>query len=142
MKSGAGAQATPSPHVRHSTSAAKTQPETSMPSPVSLDAADANIEAASEHILREANPGPDIQQDIASVKRELADIRRMVTELQPESSSLTKRRADEAFAGGAEAESSYKGTIPMKRVKREPPSREGSMGLYRQPSPFIVNRDQ
>ena len=141
-KPAAGAQETPSPHVRHSTSVARTQTETSMPSPISLDAADEKVEAEPEHFLREANPSPDIQPDYASVKRELADLRRMITELQPESTRLTKRRAEEAFAGGAEAESSYKGAIPMKRIKREPPSREGSMGLYRQPSPFIVNRSQ
>ena len=140
VESGARAQATASPHVRHSTSVARAQTETSMPSPVSLDAVDVNIEAKPEKFLREANPSPDIQPDYALIKRELDDLRRMVTELQPESSSLTKRRADEAFAGGAEAESSYKGAIPFKRIKREQPSREGSMGLYRQPSPYIVNR--
>ena len=113
-----------------------------MPSPVSLDAADENIASESEHLLREANPSPDTQPDYASVMRELDDLRRKVTELQSEPPRRTKRQADEAFAGGAEAESSYKGAIPFKRIKREPPSREGSMGLYRQPSPYIVNRDQ
>ena len=140
VKLAAEVQETPSSHVRHSTSAARTQTETSMPSPVSLDAPDVNIKAESEHFLREASPSPDIQPDYASVKRELDDLRRMIIDLQSESPSLTKRRVEEAFAGGAEAESSYKGTIPMKRIKREQPSREGSMGLYRQPSPFIINR--
>ena len=142
MKPAAEAQGTPSPHVRHSTSVARTQIGTFMPSPVSLDAADEKTESESEHLLREANPSPDIQPGYASIKRELDDLRRMVTALHPEAPSRTKRQADEAFAGGADAESSYKGAIPMKRIKKEQPSREGSMGLYRQPSPFIVNRDQ
>ena len=141
-KPAAEAQATPSPHVRHSTSVARTRTETSLPSPVSLDAADEKVEAESKHFLREANPSPDPHPDYAFIKRELDDIRRMVTALHPEPPSLTKRRANEAFAGGAEAESSYKGAIPLKRIKREPRSREGSMGLYRQPSPFIINRSQ
>ena len=140
IKPAAEAQATPSPHIRHSTSAARTQTETSMPSPVSLDAADENIESEREHLLREANPSPDTHPDYASVKRELDDLRREVAALQHRSPSRTKRQADEAFAGGAEAESSYKYAIPVKRLKKEQPSREGSMGLYRQPSPYIVNR--
>ena len=142
MKTTVEAQATPSPHGRHPTSAARTRIETSMPSPVSLDAADGSIEFETGHLLREANPSPDTHQDYASLKREVDDLRRMMTALQSVSPSRTKRRADEAFAGGAEAESSNKGVILMKRIKKEQPSREGSMGLYRQPSPFIVNRDQ
>ncbi|KAM0796908.1 hypothetical protein BDR22DRAFT_892837 [Usnea florida] len=140
-KPAAEAHETSSPQVRHSTSAARTQTETSMPSPVSLDAADEKIEAQSEQLLREASPSPDIHSGCAS-KRELDELRRMITALKSESPGGTKRQADEAFAGGAEAESSYKGAIPMKRIKREQPSREGSMGLYRQPSPYIVNRSQ
>lgn len=126
IKPAAEAQETPSPHVRHSISTARTQTETSMPSPVSLDAANKNNESESEHLLREANPSPE---DYASVKRELDDLRRMVAALQPKSPSRTKRRADEAFAGGAEAESSYKCAIPVKRIKKEQPSREGSIVL-------------
>ena len=134
----AEAQETPSSHVRHSTSAGRTQTETSMPSPVSLDAADEKIEAQSEQLLREASPSPDIHSGCAS-KKEVDELRRMITALQSGSPCGTKRQADEAFAGGAEAESSYKGAIG-KRIKREEASREGSMGLYRQPSPYIVNR--
>ena len=129
MKPAAEAQETHSPHVRHSISAARTQTETSMPSPVSLDAADENTESESGHLLREANPSPDTHPDYASVKRELDDLRRMVAALQPRSPSRTKRQADEAFAGGAEAESSYKGVMPVKRIKKEQPSREGSIVL-------------
>ena len=139
-KPAAKAQETSSSHVRHSTSAARTQTKTSIPSPVSLDAdaADEKIEAQSEQLLRQASPSPDIHSGCAS-KKEVDELRRMLTALQSGSPGGTKRQADEAFAGGAEAESSYKGVIG-KRIKREQPSREGSMGLYRQPSPYIVNR--
>lgn len=152
----AEAQATPA-HVRPSNSVARTQTETSMPSPVSLDASaeeeiksESESKSKSDQSLSEADPTRDTHPDTATLlekiealRKETEDIRKIVVArddaLQTTSSGRTKRRAGEAFADGAEAESSNTAT---KRIKQEQPTRKGSMGLYRQPSPFIVNRPQ
>ena len=145
-------QATVPTPVRNSISAARTQTETSMPSPVSLDAnpAEDEVKSESDRSLPEVDPTQDVYPDTATLlkkiedlRKETEDIRKIVVAreiaLQTTSSSRTKRRAGEAFADGAEADSSNMAT---KRIKQEQPTREGSMGLYRQPSPFIVNRPQ
>ena len=139
------AQATAPTPVRNSISAARTQTETSMPSPVSLDANATEDEVKSEHdrSLPQVDPTQDVYPDTATLLKKIEDLRKIVvardSALQSTSSGRTKRRAGEAFAGGAEAESS---NMAAKRIKQEPSAREDSMGLYRQPSPFIVNRPQ
>lgn len=144
----AGAQAISSQPVRHSISAARTQTKISMPSPVSLDdhSAEREIKSEREQSLPEADPAQDTHPDTATLlkrfddnQKEVEDLKKLVLALQTNSSSRTKRRAGEAFAGGAENEFS---DMTAKRVKQEESTRENSMGLYRQPSPFIVNRPQ
>lgn len=145
IKPAAEGQATRSPRVRHSISAARTQTETSMPSPVSLDGilADDKIKSETDQSLPEADPTQDTYPDTATLLKQIEDLRKVVkgrdTALRNKSSGRTKRRAGEAFAGGAEAESS---NMAAKRIKQEQPTREDSMGLYRQPSPYIVDRPQ
>ncbi|KAL9132832.1 MAG: hypothetical protein Q9175_005995 [Cornicularia normoerica] len=145
IKPAAEGQATRSPRVRHSISAARTQTETSMPSPVSLDdiLADDKIKSETDQSLPEADPTQDTYPDTATLLKQIEDLREVVkardTALRNKSSGRTKRRAGEAFAGGAEAESS---NMAAKRIKQEQPTREDSMGLYRQPSPYIVDRPQ
>lgn len=141
----AEAQATPSPSLRHSISAARTQTKTSMPSPVSLDdnPAEDEIKSEPDESLPKAHPTQDNYPDTATLLQQIEDLRKVVlardTALQTKSTGPTKRRAGEAFEGGAEAESS---NMAAKRIKQEQPTREDSMGLYRQPSPYIVNRPQ
>lgn len=144
-KPAAEAQAVPSPRVRQSISAARTQTETSMPSPVSLDNtfSENEIKPESDQSLPEADHTQDTYPDTATLLKQIEDLRKIVVArdaaLQIESSGRTKRRAEEAFAGGADAESSNNAA---KRIKQEQPIREDSMGLYRQPSPYIVNRSE
>lgn len=115
-----------------------------MPSPVSLDdnPAEDEIKSEPEHSLPEADP-TQTYPDTATLLQQIEHLRKVVlardTALQAKSSGPTKRRAGEAFEGGAEAESS---NMAAKRIKQEQPTREDSMGLYRQPSPYIVNRPQ
>lgn len=141
----AKARVKPPTPVRHSVSVARTQTETSIPSPVSLDAnlAEHEIKSESDQSLPEVDPTQDAFPDTATLLKQIEDLRKIVvardSALQTTSSGRTKRRAGEAFTGGAEAESSDLGT---KRVKQEQPTREDSMGLWRQPSPFIINRPQ
>ena len=141
----AEAQAVPSPGVRHSVSAARTQTETSMPSPVSLDNnfSEVEIKPESDQSLLDADHTQDTYPDTATLLKQIEDLRKIIVArnaaLQIESSGRTKRRAEEAFAGGTDAESSH---TTAKRVKQEQPTREESMGLYRQPSPYIVNRSE
>ena len=151
-KPAAKAQATPPAPIRHSISVARTQTETSIPSPVSLDAnsAENEIKSESDRSLPEVHPTQDAYLDTATLlkkiedlRKETEDIRKIVvardSALQSKSSGRTKRRAEEAFKSEAEAESSDMAT---KRIKQEQPAREGSMDLWRQPSPFIVNRPE
>ena len=148
----AEAQATAPTPARNSISAARTQTETSMPSPISLDASSAEeeIEAESDQSLPEADPTQDalpetatLLEKIEDLRKQSEDLRRIVVardcDLQTKSSGRTKRRAEEAFKSEAEAESSNMAT---KRIKQEQPTRDGSMGLWRQPSPFIVERPE
>ncbi len=141
----AEAQEAPPTRIRHSISVARTQTETSMPSPVSLDAdpAEDDIKSESHHPLPQADQTQDNYPDTAYLLKQIEDLRKVVlareTAMQPQSSGGTKRRAGEAFACGAEAEST---NIAAKRIKQEQETREDSMGLYRQPSPYIVNRPQ
>ena len=141
----AEAQTIPSRRVRPSISTPRTEIETSMPSPVSLDAnpADDKVKSESDQSLPEADPSPFTYPDTANLLKQIEDLRKIViareTALQTESSGRLKRRAVEAFAAEEETESS---TVAAKRIKQERSTRESSMGLYRQPSPFIVNRPQ
>ena len=138
----AEAQETPSSHTRHSISAARSQTETSMPSPVSLDdnSAEDEIKSEPEQSLPEADPTQDTYPDTVTLLKKIDDLRKIVvvrdTALQFKSSGPPKRRAGEAFEGGAEAESS---NVAAKRIKKEQPTREDPMGLWRQPSPYIIN---
>lgn len=148
-KPAAEAQATPSSNVRQSASAPRTQTEASMPSPVSLevDTADEETKSKSDHsVVPEADPPQDtthpetaiLRQEVEELKKEVRALGAAVLQANNISAG-TKRRADEAFTAGAEAESS---NMAAKRIKQEEPTRENSMGLYRQPSPFIVHRPQ
>ncbi len=144
-KSVAVTQATLSSAVRYSSSAARTQTETSMPSPVSLDA-DAEIIPKPNQTVPKADPGQDTYAYTASLMKRIEDqdkqiqgLREVVMNALQTHSSGQKRRADEAFPAGAEAESSH---MAVKRIKQEQPTRENSMGLYRQPSPYIVHRPE
>ena len=145
-KSVAVTQATPSSAVQYSSSAARTQTETSMPSPVSLDA-DAEIIPKPNQSVPKADPGQDTYTDTASLMKRIEDQNKQIQDLrevvmnalQTQSSNQPKRRADEAFPGEVEAESS---PVAVKRIKQEQPVREDSMGLYRQPSPYIVHRPE
>ncbi|CAF9934279.1 hypothetical protein IMSHALPRED_009657 [Imshaugia aleurites] len=150
-KSAANTQVSPSPSVQHSTSAATTQIETPTPSPGTLSARSAkdDMKAENEQSLPGANPTQDTYPDtdtllkrIEECSQEINVLKKTVVArdfaLQTQSSSQTKRRAGEAF-GGAEAESS---NMAAKRIKQEPPTRENSMGLYRQPSPFLLQRSK
>ena len=144
-------QVSPSSPVRHSTSATRTQIETCIPSPGTLSARSAkdDIKAGNEQSKPGANPTQDTYPDtdtllkrIEECSQEINVLKKTVVvrdfALQTQSSSQTKRRAGEAF-GGAEAESS---NMAAKRIKQEPPTRENSIGLYRQPSPLLVQRSQ
>lgn len=137
------AQATPSPRVLLSIWAARTQTETSMPSPVSQDAnpAEDEIKSESDQSLLEADPTQDTHADTATLLKQIEDLEKIVaarnTALPTKSSGQIKRRAGEAFADGAEAESS---NMAKKRIKQEQPTREDALGSYCQPSPYIVNR--
>ena len=115
------AQGTPSSGVRHSVSAARTQTEASMPSPVSLDvdSAEDEIKSGSDHSVSESDPTPDTHPDTATLRQELEDLKKRVkdldTALQTTVLAGTKRRAGETFVGGAEAESS---NMAAKRIKK------------------------
>lgn len=141
----AGAKRTPSSGVRHSVSAARTQTEASMPSPVSLDvdSAEGETESKSDHSVLEVDRPQDTHPDTATLRQDIEELKKAVralgTAVQANISAGTKRRAGEAFTGGAEAESS---NMAAKRIKQEEPTREDSMALYRQPSPFILHRPQ
>ena len=139
------AQAASPTRVRRSISVARTQTETSMPSPISMDANPAEDEIKSEthQSLPQADHTQEIYPDTAYLLKQIEDLRKFVlareTALQTPSSGGTKRRAGEAFACAAEAEST---NMAAKRIKQEQGTREDSMGLYRQPSPYIINRPQ
>ena len=141
-KSAAEAQVLPSLRVRSSNSAARAQTGTSIPSPVSLDddSPENKIKSEPDQSLLEANAPEDAYPDTATLLKRIEELRKIIiardNALQAGSSGGTKRRADEAFADGAEAESS---TVATKRIKQE---RDDSMGLYRQPSPYIVHRPE
>lgn len=138
-------QAAPLTRVRHSISAARTQTETSMPSPVSLDAnsAEDDINSEPDHSLAQADPTQETYPDTATLLKQIEDLQKIVLARdmaqQSKSSGRAKRRAEEAFACEAEAESS---NMAAKRIKQEQRTREDFMGLYRQPSPYIINRPQ
>lgn len=116
---------TPSSGVRHSVSAAITQTEASMPSPVSLDANSAEDETTSksDHSVPEADPPQDTQPDTATLRQEIEELKKEVRDLgtavQANISAGTKRRAGEAFTGGVEAESS---NMAAKRIRKEEPT--------------------
>lgn len=141
----AEAQAAPPTRVRHSISVARTQTETPMPSPVSLEAipAEDEIKSESHHSLPHADHTQEISPDTATLLEQVEDLRKVIldreTALQTQSSGGTKRRAGEAFACEVEAEST---NMAAKRIKQEQGTRKDSMGLYRQPSQYIINRPQ
>ena len=144
-KSTAEAKAKPASRVRRSISTARTQTEASIPSPVSLDANPSQHEISfkSDQSLPEANPTQATPPDTPTLLKRIQDVEKVAmalkAALETKSSSQPKRRAGEAFVIGAEAESS---NIATKRIKQEQPTPENSMGLYHQPSPFIVHRPQ
>lgn len=113
-------QATPSPRIQHSISAARTYIETSMPSPVSLcaNSAEDEIKSGSDQSLPEAGRAEDAFPDTATLLKHIEDLRKIIaardTALQSKSSGRTKRRAGEAFGDGAEHESSI---MTTKRIK-------------------------
>ena len=154
---------TPPSDVQRSTSAGITQTEASMPSPVSLDAesaeddvesdskqplpevetAEADVESGSEQPLPQADSVRDTSAELATLRYEFEDIKKkflaLDTILQSKVSGGTKRRADEAFVNGAGAKSS---DVAAKRIKKEEPAQEDSMGLYRQPSLYSEDRPE
>ena len=129
----AEAERTPFSDLRKLASAQKTLTEASIPSPVSLGAESADDEAESNSKHSFHDPAV-IMQELESLKRK---VMALDNALQTNASGGTKRRAGEAFPSGAEAESS---DMAGKRIKKEEPTGEDSMGLWRQPSPFVVNR--
>ena len=153
----------PPSDVQRSISAGRTQTEASMPSPVSLDAESAeddvesasvqplpevetaqdNVESQSKQSLPQADSAQDTSTELATLRQEFDDIKKkfvaLDTILQSKVSGGTKRRADESFVNGAGAESS---DVAAKRIKKEEPTREDSMGLYRQPSLYSEDRAQ
>ena len=155
------ADITPSSVAQRSMSAAKSQTEASMPSPVSLDAesaeddieseskqplpeaetAEADVESGSKQSFPQADSARDTSAELATLRQEFEDIKKkflaLDTILQSKVSGGTKRRADEAFVNGAGAESS---SIAAKRIKNEEPTQEDSMSLYRQPSIYSEDR--
>ena len=162
-KSATDASRMPPSDVQRSTSAGRTQTEASMPSPVSLDAESAeddvgsdskqplpevetaqdDVESESKQSLSQADSAQDTSAVLATLQQEFEDIKKkfvaLDTILQSKVSGGTKRRADEAFMNGAGAESS---SIAAKRIKKEEPTQEDSMGLYRQPSLYSEDRPQ
>ena len=162
-KSATHADRTTTSIVQRSMSAGRTQTEASMPSPVSLDAesAEDDVESDSKQSLPQAetaeddveseptqsSPQADSAQDtsaeLATLRQEFEDIKKkfvaLDTILQSKVSGGTKRRADEAVLNGAGAESS---DMAAKRIKKEEPTQEDSMGLYRQPSLYSEDRPQ
>ncbi|KAL9074964.1 MAG: hypothetical protein Q9161_001894 [Pseudevernia consocians] len=118
----AEAQAAPLTHVRHSISVARTQTETSMPSPVSLDAnsPEDDIKSEPDHSLTQADPTRETYPDTATLLKQIEVLRKVVlareTAQQTKSSGRVKRRAEEAFACEAEAKSP---NMAAKRIKQE-----------------------
>ena len=139
-------RAPPPSDVRHSTSAGRNPIDASIPSPISLDAESAKDDHESEckPSLPQADPAQDLSRELATLRQEFEDIKKrfiaLGTILQSNvSAGSSKRQASEAFADGAEAESSS--NVAAKRVKREEESTRGdSMGLYRQPSLYSETR--
>ena len=118
----AEAQAALLTHVRHSITVARTQTETSMPSPVSLDAnsPEDDIKSEPDHLLTQADPTQETYPDTATLLKQIEVLRKVVlareTAQQTKSSGRAKRRAEEAFACEAEAESP---NMAAKRNKQE-----------------------
>lgn len=117
----AEAQETPHRFARDLIPVGRTQTKTSMPSPVSLNTNTSEDEVKSkiDQSLPEANPSQDAYPDTATLLKQIEDLRKIVVTreiaLQTKSSCRTKRRAEEAFAGGADADSS---SMAVKRVKQ------------------------
>ena len=138
----------PPSDVRHSTSAGKTRIDASIPSPISLDAESVNDDHKSEckPSLPQAALAWDFSPELATLRQNYEDIKKQFIALESMlqskvSAGSSKRQASEAFADGAEAESSS--NVAAKRVKREEESTRGdSVGLYRQPSLYSETRPE
>ena len=135
--SAAETKRTPSSDAQHPISARRTETEASIPSPISMGAgsADDEVDPESQQPLPESEPTKDTSLDLATVRRLLEDMKKQVialdSALQSKAPGGTKRRIDESFPSGVEAEPS---NMAAKRVKKEEPTEEDSMSLYRQPS--------
>ena len=154
---------TPPSATQRSTSAGRTQTEASIPSPVSLDAESAedhveydskqplpevetvedNVESQSKQSLPQADSAQDASAELATLRQEFEEVKKKFVALdailQSKVSGGTKRGADEAFVNGAGAESSG---AAAKRIKKEEPTQDDSMGLYRQPSLYSEDRPE
>lgn len=142
-----GPQATPTSHSRHSTPAVRVQTEPSLPSPVSLntDSAGVHIKSEPDQLVPEANAtqgshaaNAPLLQRIDDQEKQTEELRKIVLAMEAPHVipfGRTKRRAGEDLA---EAESS---NMVAKRIKQEHHTYDRSMGLWRQPSPFIVHRN-
>ena len=102
-----------------------------------------DVEFQSKQSLPQADSPQDTSMELATLRQEFEDIKKkfvaLDTILQSKVSGGTKRRADESFVNGAGAESS---DVAAKRIKKEEPTREDCMGLYRQPSLYSEDRAQ
>lgn len=91
-----------------------------MPSPVSLDvdSAEGETKSKSDHSVPEVDRPQDTHPDTATLRQDIEELKKAVralgTAVQANISAGTKRRAGEAFTGGAEAESS---NMAAKRIK-------------------------
>ena len=116
--------------------------ESKQPSPQAQTAED-DVESEPEQSLPQVDSAQDTSAELATLRQEFEDIKKkfvaLDTILQSKVSGGTKRRADEAFVNGAGAESS---DMAAKRIKKEEPTQEDSMGLYRQPSLYSEDRPQ
>ena len=117
--------ATSSQQAQHSGSALRTQPETFMPLPVSQSTTSIRDDIPESNAsVPQAGPRRSTQSEIDALLKTVKDLRNDVLAQNANKQNSSKRPAGEAFAGGADAESSYKG---VKRIKLEPRSRENSM---------------
>ena len=108
-----------------------------------VETAEDNVDSGSKQPLPQADSAQDPTTELATLRQEIEDIKKkfaaLDTILQSKASGSIKRRADEAFVNGAGAESSG---VAAKRIKKEEPTSEDSMGLYRHPWLYSEDRPQ